>query len=104
MTRRSDEVEQRMDAIVPESGIPLDARFFGQDVVVLAFQIAHDLGEAAKSSVSVAIRALARSVAYLASLSIWSPKPGVSTMVSDIRVPSSSSSSSTACPGQRHDS
>lgn len=30
--------------------------------------------------------------AYLASLSIWSPKPGVSTMVSEMRVPSSSSS------------
>lgn len=32
--------------------------------------------------------------ANLASLSIWSPNPGVSTMVSEIRVPSSSSSSS----------
>lgn len=31
---------------------------------------------------------------YLASLSTWSPKPGVSTMVREIRVPSSSSSSS----------
>lgn len=31
---------------------------------------------------------------YLASLSIWSPNPGVSTMVSEMRVPSSSSSSS----------
>jgi hypothetical protein len=30
--------------------------------------------------------------AYLASLSIWSPKPGVSTTVSEMRVPSSSSS------------
>src|SRR5438045_3106999 len=34
------------------------------------------------------------SPAYLASLSIWSPNPGVSTMVKEIRVPSSSSSSS----------
>ena len=31
---------------------------------------------------------------YLASLSIWSPNPGVSTMVSEMRVPSSSSSNS----------
>ncbi len=31
---------------------------------------------------------------YLASLSTWSPKPGVSTIVSEIRVPSSSNSSS----------
>lgn len=31
-------------------------------------------------------------VTYLASLSIWSPNPGVSTMVSEMRVPSSSSS------------
>ena len=30
--------------------------------------------------------------AYLASLSIWSPKPGVSTMVRAMRTPSSSSS------------
>lgn len=33
---------------------------------------------------------------YLASLSIWSPKPGVSTTVREMRVPSSSSSSSAA--------
>lgn len=32
--------------------------------------------------------------ADLASLSIWSPNPGVSTIVKDIRVPSSSSSNS----------
>lgn len=33
-------------------------------------------------------------IANLASLSIWSPKPGVSTIVNEIRVPSSSRSSS----------
>ena len=37
---------------------------------------------------------LDRAFHYLASLSIWSPNPGVSTIVSEIRVPSSSSSNS----------
>ena len=70
MASRSDEVEQRMDAVIPKPGVSLDARFLGQDVVVLAFQVAYDLGETAKWLVSVATCALAWSVAYLASLSI----------------------------------
>ncbi len=46
MTRRRDEVKQGMNTIVPESGITLDARFLCQDIIVLMFEVAHDLREA----------------------------------------------------------
>lgn len=42
----------------------------------------------------LSVYTLMRVSVYLASLSIKSPKPGVSTTVKEIRVPSSSSSSS----------
>ena len=46
MTSRSDEVKQRMHAVVPETRVTLDARFFGEKVVVLAFEEADDFLEA----------------------------------------------------------
>ena len=42
-----------MNAIVPKTRIALDARLLSQDVVVLVFQMANNLGEAT-SSVSIA--------------------------------------------------
>ena len=93
MACRCDEVEKYMNAVVAESGIALDTRFLSQDVVVLSFEIASDFGETEliKSCPSFL---MCSEMIYLASLSIWSPKPGVSTIVREIRVPSSSSSSS----------
>lgn len=45
MTSGGDEVEQSMDTVIPEPRITLDARFFRQDVIVLMFEVAHDLRE-----------------------------------------------------------
>src|ERR1700744_4154853 len=69
-----DKVEQDVHAVVSEARVTLDARLLGQDVVVLALQVADDLGEA----VWVSQAKQAKAKANLASLSIWSPKPGVS--------------------------
>jgi len=93
MTRRRDEVKQCMNTIVSESGITLNARFLCQDVIVLMFKVADDLREANRT-LSTPSRIATDITTDLASLSIWSPKPGVSTIVSEIRVPSSSNSSS----------
>ena len=93
MTRRRDEVKQCMNTIVSESGITLNARFLCQDVIVLMFKVADDLREANRT-LSTPSRIATDITTDLASLSIWSPKPGVSTIVSEMRVPSSSNSSS----------
>ena len=83
-----------MYTVVPKSRVTLDARLLCQDIIVLMFKVADNLGE------TVGIISVQRAVqewvkdSYLASLSIWSPKPGVSTMVREMRVPSSSNSSS----------
>ena len=45
MTRRSDKVEESMDTVVSESWVALDARFFRQDVVVLALKIANNFSK-----------------------------------------------------------
>jgi hypothetical protein len=42
----SDEVEEHMNTIVAESRITLDARLFGENVVVLAFKIADNFRKA----------------------------------------------------------
>ena len=98
MSSWCDEVEQGMHSVISESWVTLDARFFGQDVIILSFKVAYNLGEAAAKRVSYMKRQLRRCSrngnTNLASLSIWSPNPGVSTIVRDMRVPSSSSSSS----------
>jgi hypothetical protein len=36
-----DKVEKGVDTIVPETGVTLDARFFGQNVVVLTLEVAN---------------------------------------------------------------
>lgn len=90
-----DEVKHGVDAVVSEARVTLDTRLLCQNVIVLPLEEAHDLGETDGRTVSTK-KAVARYVlgSHLASLSTWSPKPGVSTMVREIRVPSSSSSSS----------
>jgi hypothetical protein len=89
----SDEVEQRMNTIVAEAGITLDTGLLCKNVVVLSLEIANNFTEAFLWSVTFETIIL-QCLSYLASLSIWSPKPGVSTMVKEMRVPSSSNSSS----------
>lgn len=45
MAGGSDKVEQGMDSVVPESRVSLDPGLFGEDIVVLSFQVPGDLGE-----------------------------------------------------------
>lgn len=40
-----DKVEECMHAIVAESGVTLDTRFFGKDVIVLSLQVTDNLAE-----------------------------------------------------------
>jgi hypothetical protein len=78
-----------MDAVVAEAWVTLDARLLREDVVVLALEVAHDFLEPTASlirNVAVCMQTHANS------LSILSPNPGVSTIVSAMRIPSSSSS------------
>jgi hypothetical protein len=42
-----DEVEKGVDAVVAEARVALDARLLGENVVVLALEVANNLGEAA---------------------------------------------------------
>jgi hypothetical protein len=93
VTGRCDEVEQDMNTVVAESGVTLDTGLFGENVVVLALEVADDFAEAVNVSAE-AIEPSELRAKHLDSLSTWSPNPGVSTTVSEIRVPSSSSSSS----------
>jgi hypothetical protein len=81
-----------MDTVVAESGVTLDTGLLSENIIVLAFEVANDLTKA--RSLSVVASPDHQDLPYLASLSIWSPKPGVSTMVREMRVPSSSNSNS----------
>lgn len=95
-----------MDSIVSKAGVALDTRLLGQDVIVLPLEVADDFCKAAQKKkkngqkrgqmggLTGCLSCWLCVQAYLASLSIWSPNPGVSTMVKEMRVPSSSSSSS----------
>jgi hypothetical protein len=44
---RRDKVEQGVDSIVPEPRITLDTRLFGQDIIVLALEVADNFLETA---------------------------------------------------------
>lgn len=46
MTSRCDEVKHSVDTVVPESGVTLDTRLLGQNIIVLSLEIANNLGEA----------------------------------------------------------
>ena len=45
MTGRCDEVEERMNTVVSKPRIPFDSGLFRKNVVVLSFQVAHDLAK-----------------------------------------------------------
>ena len=91
VTRGRDKVEEGVNTVVPEAGVTLDTRLLGQDVVVLAFEVADDLLESKNGSLS-SNRTAEQKPTYANSLSMLSPNPGVSTMVRAMRTPSSSSS------------
>jgi hypothetical protein len=93
MSGGRNEVKQDVNAVVAEARITLDTRLLRKDVIVLSLEVTNDLREAILRSANYYLRRRT-SCTYLASLSIWSPKPGVSTMVKEMRVPSSSSSRS----------
>jgi len=46
VTSRGDEVEENVYSVVTESRVALDTTFFGENVVVLSFEVTRDLGEA----------------------------------------------------------
>lgn len=43
MASGSDEVEHSVDTVVSESGVTLDTRLLGQDVVVLSLEVSNNL-------------------------------------------------------------
>lgn len=46
MAGRGDEVEHGVDTVVPETGVTLNARLLGENIIVLPFEVANNLGEA----------------------------------------------------------
>jgi hypothetical protein len=51
-----NKVEKGVHSIVPEARITLDARFFGQNVVILTFKVSDDLLEAVTRRSQIKIR------------------------------------------------
>jgi hypothetical protein len=47
VTSRLDKVEQSVNSVIPESGVSLDPRLLGQDIIILPLEIRRDLLEAA---------------------------------------------------------
>ena len=45
VTGWGDEVEQAVNTVIPKPGVTLDARLLGQNVIILAFEMTHDLLE-----------------------------------------------------------
>ena len=46
MAGRGDEVKHGVDTVVPEAGVTLNARLLRENVIVLPFEVANNLGEA----------------------------------------------------------
>lgn len=93
MSSRRYKVKQSMNAIITESGIALDTRLLCKDIIILAFKVAdYFLETGVDDSFPNPARMAVDRKTHADSLSILSPNPGVSTIVSAIRTPSSSSS------------
>lgn len=52
MSSWCNEVEHGMHSVISKPWVTLDARFFGQDVIILSFKMTYNLGEAAAKRVS----------------------------------------------------
>ena len=50
MTGRRDKVEESVNTVISETRITLDAGFFGENVIILAFEVTNNLGEASDGS------------------------------------------------------
>lgn len=93
MASRRDKIEQGVNPVVPEARVALDARLFCQDIIVLTFKVPNNLLEAAARITEMRYGSTkVKKWADANSLSMLSPKPGVSTMVRAMRTPSSSNS------------
>jgi len=92
MASRGDKVEERVHSIVAEARVPLDTRLFSENIIILPLDIAGDFTKAGAVSAYDLRFTPKKSGTYVNSLSILSPKPGVSTIVREMRTPSSSSS------------
>jgi hypothetical protein len=46
-----DKVEEDVDTVVPEARVTLDSRFFGKNIVILAFEVSDDFTKAEEQSV-----------------------------------------------------
>jgi hypothetical protein len=96
MAGRGDKVEESVDSIVTEAWVTLDARLFSKDIIILALNVSSDLSKSEvnhKHQYNIdEVRHIIVSATHVNSLSMLSPNPGVSTIVKEIRTPSSSSS------------
>ena len=93
MASWGDEVEKSVNTIVAETRITLDTGLLCKNIIVLSLEVTDDFTKTSVGSVNLPLKSRT-CVSYLASLSIWSPNPGVSTIVNEMRVPSSSNSNS----------
>lgn len=92
VSSRRYEIQKSMHSVVFGTAVTLDARFFSQNVVVLALEISDNFLEAAHTKSDQGNLSYSDGKSYASSLSMLSPKPGVSTIVNAIRAPSSSNS------------
>lgn len=74
-----------MYTVVSETRITLDTRFFGKDIIILTLKVSHNFLETKMQGMSkTKEKSKSMLLCYHRSLSILSPNPGVSTMVSEI--------------------
>lgn len=90
MTSWGDKVEEGVHSVVAEAWVTLDAGLFSENIVILSLDVASDFTKA-KQFQHFKLRSH-RERTHVNSLSILSPNPGVSTIVREMRTPSSSSS------------
>lgn len=90
----SDKVEKGVDPVVAEARITLDTRLFSQNIIVLTLDVASDFSKTKMGNSQLCVQKGrgCHNSTHVNSLSILSPKPGVSTIVKEMRTPSSSSS------------
>jgi hypothetical protein len=88
MARGCNEVKQSVNTVITESWVTLDSVFFGENVIVLALQIANNFLEAYDHGrfvrTAYTVNKMTSQTSYHFSLSMLSPNPGVSTMVNEI--------------------
>lgn len=89
-----DEVEKGMHTCILEPWLPLNSAVNCEDLVELPLNVTDNLSKPVRSQRLETLYGFLAWCTDPASLLIWSPKPGVLTTVSAMRVPSSSISNS----------